>query len=389
MAKDRPTTPDVQRWAKELDCVGDRLGGHFARSEPRQRAVDYLKGLLGDAERKNGWQVAEYLGDDRPYGVQHLLGRADWDADAVRDDLRAYVMEHLADSDGALIVDETGFLKQGTKSAGVQRQYSGTAGRIENCQVGVFLAFAGRHGRAFLDRALYLPREWAQDAARGKEAGVPPEVTFATKPALALRMVERALDAGVRAAWVTGDEVYGSDGKFRQALERRRQPYVLAVRSDQCVCVGLRQVRVKALAAEAPPEAWRRLSAGDGSKGPRWYDWACAPVNGPEPEVFRRWLLVRRSVSDPEDLAYYLCGGRPDTPTAELVRAAGMRWAIEECIEAAKGEVGLDHYEVRSWAGWHRHVTLALFAHAVLAVIRARAARTARPQKGGRGRHRR
>jgi SRSO17 transposase len=386
VAKDRPTTPDVQRWAEELDRVGGRLGGHFARSEPRQRAVDYLKGLLGDAERKNGWQVAEYLGDDRPYGVQHLLGRADWDADAVRDDLRAYVMEHLADPDGALIVDETGFLKKGTKSAGVQRQYSGTAGRIENCQVGVFLAFAGRHGRAFLDRALYLPEGWAGDAARRKEAGIPPGVAFATKPALALRMVERALDAGVRAAWVTGDEVYGCDGKFRQALERRRQPYVLAVRSDQCVCVGLRQVRVKALVAEAPPQAWQRLSAGDGAKGPRWYDWAGVPINGPEPEVFRRWLLVRRSVSDPEDLAYYLCGGPPGTPAAELVRAAGLRWAIEESIEAAKGEVGLDHYEVRSWAGWHRHVTLALFAHAALAVIRAQAARAAGPQKRGRGR---
>jgi SRSO17 transposase len=192
----------------------------------------------------------------------------------------------------------------------------------------------------------------------------------------------------VRAAWVTGDEVYGSDGKFRQALERRRQPYVLAVRSDQCVCVGLRQVRVKALTEEAPAAAWRRLSAGDGAKGPRWYDWAAVRINGPEPEGFTRWLLVRRSASDPEDLAYYLCGGPPGTALAELVRAAGARWSIETCFEAAKGEVGLGHYEVRSWVGWYRHVTLALFAHALLAVVRSRAAGEPGRKKGGGGRRR-
>jgi SRSO17 transposase len=364
------------------------LGEHFARSEPRQRAVDYLKGLLGDAERKNGWQVAEYLGEDRPYGVQHLLGRADWDADAVRDDLRAYVTEHLGDPRGVLIVDETGFLKKGTKSAGVQRQYSGTAGRIENCQIGVLLAFAGPKGRAFLDRELYLPQEWADDRARRREAKVPESVRFATKPALALRMLERALDGGVEAAWVTADEVYGCDGKLRQALEKRRQPYVLAVRSDQAVCVGFEQLRAREVVAYAPAEAWQRLGVGDGSKGPRVYDWACLRVNCPQPAEFQRWLLVRRRVAAPEELAYYLCGGPPATTVAELAQAAGARWAVEECIEAAKGEVGLDHYEVRSWVGWYRHITLALFAHAVLAVIRSRAAQPARPQKGGRGRRR-
>lgn len=382
MAKDRPTSDDVRQWADELDRVGLRLAGFFARSESRARAVDYLKGLLGDAERKNGWQLAEYLGDERPYGVQHLLGRADWDADAVRDDLRSYTLDHLADPDGVLIVDETGFLKKGAKSAGVQRQYSGTAGRIDNCQIGVFLAFAGRHGRAFLDRELYLPKEWADDADRRKEAGIPRDVQFATKPALARRMIERTLDAGARAAWVTADEVYGCDGKFRQTLEQRRQPYVLAVRSDQAVCVELRQVRVKALVAQAPAGAWQRLSAGDGSKGPRWYDWLCLPINGPEPDEFPRWLLARRRVSDPEDLAYYLCAGRPGTTPQQLARAAGARWAVEECIEIAKGEVGLDHYEVRSWGGWYRHITLSLFALALLAVIR-KAATAPRPKKGG------
>ncbi len=382
MAKDRPTSDDVRQWAAELDRVGQRLAGRFARSESRSRAVDYLKGLLGDAERKNGWQLAEYLGDDRPYGVQHLLGRADWDADAVRDDLCVYALEHLTDPDGVLIVDETGFLKKGTKSAGVQRQYSGTAGRIENCQIGVFLAIAGRHGRAFLDRELYLPKEWADDADRRKEAGIPRDVQFATKPALARRMIERTLDAGARAAWVTADEVYGCDGKFRQALEQRRQPYVLAVRSDQAVCVELRQVRLKALVTRAPAGAWQRLSAGDGSKGPRWYDWLGLPINGPEPDEFPRWLLARRRVSDPEDLAYYLCAGRPGTTLQQLARAAGARWAVEECIEIAKGEVGLDHYEVRSWEGWYRHITLALFALALLAVIR-KAATAPRPKKRG------
>jgi SRSO17 transposase len=388
VAKDRPTTDDIQHWADELQRVGERLRQRFARSEPRQRALDYLRGLLGDAQRKNGWQLAEYLGQDRPYGVQHLLGRADWDADAVRDDLRAYVLEHLGDPDGVLIVDETGFLKKGTKSAGAQRQDSGTAGRIENCQIGVFLAFVGRHDRAFLDRELYLPQVWAEDADRRAEAGIPPEVRFATQPALAQQMVERALDAGVRASWVVGDEVYGSDGQFRHALEQRRQPYVLAVRSDQVVCVGLQQVRVKALIAQAPDGAWQQLSAGDGSKGPRWYDWACVRINGPDPEGLPRWLLARRSISDPEDLAYSLCAGRPGTTVRELVRASGSRWAIEECIEAAKGETGLDDYEVRSWVGWYRHITLSLLALALLAVVWAPASDSGRRQKGGARRRR-
>jgi SRSO17 transposase len=388
VAKDRPTTDDVQGWAEELDAVGRRMGQHFARSEPRQRAVAYLRGLLGDAERKNGWQLAEYLGDQRPYGVQHLLGRADWDADAVRGDLREYAFAHLRDPLGVLVVDETGFLKKGDKSAGVQRQYSGTAGRIENCQVGVFLAYASPKGRTLIDRELYLPKEWAEDAERRKEARVPLGVTFATKPQLAQRMLQRALDAGATAAWVTADEVYGGDGKLRLWLEGRGQAYVLAVKSDQRVWGGFRQAKVSALAAEVPAGAWHRLSAGDGAKGPRLYDWAVTRVNCPEPEAFQRWLLVRRSTSDPTDLAYYLCGGPPRTALNELVRVAGSRWAVEECFEAAKGEVGLDQYEVRSWVGWYRHVTLALFAQALLTVIRMRAAAEAGPKKGG-GRRRR
>jgi SRSO17 transposase len=381
-----PTIESVRGWAVALDAVAERLGRHFARSEPRRRAGQYLRGLLSAVERKNGWQLAEHAGDDRPYGVQHLLSRADWDPGAVRDDLRAYVAGHLGHPDGVLIVDETGFLKKGARGVGVRRRYSGTAGRIENCQIGVFLAYATPRGRAFLDRELYLPEEWAADADRREAAGAPRAVRFAPKTAQARRMVERALDARVPAAWVTADAVYGSDYKFRSAIERRGLGYVVGVRSDQSACVGFRQMRVAKLLAEAPAGAWRRLSCGDGSKGPRAFGWAIHPINSPEPGEYARWLLVRRDVDDPEELAYFLCGGPPGTTIEGLVAVAGSRWAIEGCFALAKGDCGLDHYEVRSWTGWYRHVTLSLFAHAALTVIRARAAGPQRrPSKGGLG----
>jgi SRSO17 transposase len=381
----QPTARQVVGWADELTAVAERIGPHFARSEPRQRAVAYLRGLLGDAQRKNGWQLAERLGDPTPDGVQHLLARADWDADAVRDDLRSYVAEHLGHPDGVLIVDESGFLKKGTKSVGVARQYSGTAGRIENCQVGVFLGYASPRGRALLDRELYLPQEWAGDPARRQEARVPQAVRFATKLVLARRMVERAVGAGVPAPWVTADAVYGSDYAFRSALESLGLGYVVGVRTDYAVWAGFRQVRVKALLAEVPASAWQRLSCGDGAKGPRLYDWAVTRTNAPDPDTYARWLLIRRSVSDPEEVAYFACGGPPQTTLPELVRTAGTRWAIEECFELAKGDCGLDEYEVRSWVGWYRHVTLSLFALAVVAVIRSQAAQPSRPKKGDRG----
>jgi SRSO17 transposase len=341
--------------------------------------------LLGDTERKNGWQLAECLGDPTPDGVQHLLARADWDADAVRDDLRAYVTEHLGHPDGVLIVDESGFLKKGVKSAGVARQYSGTAGRIENCQIGVFLGYATRHGRALLDRELYLPKEWAEDDARREEARVPRAVRFATKLVLARRMVERAIGAGVPAQWVTADAVYGSDYGFRSALENLGLGYVVGVRTDYAVWAGFRQVRVKSLLPEVPPEAWHRLSCGDGAKGPRLYDWAVSRTNCPDPDRYARWLLIRRSVSDPDDVAYFACGGPPGTTLRDLVQIAGTRWAIEESFEMAKGDCGLDEYEVRSWVGWYRHVTLSLFALAVVAVIRSRVAEPPRGKKGACG----
>jgi len=381
----RPVARDVRAWAGELERVGGRIGPRFARSEPRRRAPGYVRGLLGDAERKNGWQLAEHLGEATPDGVRHLLARAEWDADAVRDDLTAYVAENFGHADGVLVVDETGFVKKGAKSVGVARQYSGTAGRIENCQVGVFLGYATRRGRALLDRELYLPKEWAEDAGRREEAGVPERVRFATKIALARRMVERALDAGVRAAWLTADAVYGSDYGFRSSLEGRGLGYVVGVRADFAAWRGPRQVRAKALLAELPAGAWRRLSCGDGSKGPRRYDWAARPLNCPEPGKYGRWLLIRRSVSDPSEVAYFACGGPPGTGLADLVRVAGARWAIEDLFELAKGDCGLDEYEVRSWVGWHRHITLSLFALATLAVIRSRAARPSRGKKRGLG----
>jgi SRSO17 transposase len=361
----------------EVERVWQRLRPRFARAEMRVRCRRYLQGLLGAARRKNGWQLAEAAGERSPHGMQEFLSRAVWDADAVRDDLRAYVVAHLGDPEAVLVIDETGFLKKGTKSVGVQRQYSGTAGRIENCQIGVFLAYASPHGRAFLDRALYLPQAWAADAARRAEAGVPEVVAFATKGDLAQTMLGRVFAADVPAAWVTGDEVYGNDGDLRRWLEAEQRPYVLAVACSHPVWDGGRQMRVDALVAQIPPEAWQRLAVGAGSKGPRRYDWACARLPYWTAEGWAPWVLIRRSVSDPEELAFYRAFGREEATITDLARVAGTRWAIETCLEEAKGEVGLDEYEVRRWDGWHRHVTLSLLAHAVLAVTRAAA-------KGGR-----
>ena len=376
---------EVREWAAGLEALHARIAARFARPEPRRRVLAFLRGLLSPVERKNGWQLAEQAGESTPDGVQRLLSTAEWDADAVRDDLRAYVVEHLGDPAAVLVVDETGFLKKGEKSVGVQRQYSGTAGRIENCQLGVFLAYAGPDGRAFLDRELYLPQGWTEDAARRAEAGVPAETAFRTKPQLAKAMLDRALSAGVPAAWATGDEIYGGDRRLRLWLEEHDVPHVLAVkRTEPLVATtarGFAQVPAADLVAALPATAWATLSAGDGAKGPRLYDWARVPIRPLSDPDRGYWLLVRRSLADPTDLAHYVCYGPADAPLADLVRVAGTRWAIEEAIEAAKGEVGLDHYEVRRWDGWYRHVTLCLLAHAFLAVTRARAAGG---EKGGR-----
>jgi SRSO17 transposase len=381
----------VFEWRSELRELHARLGELFVRSEPRRQAGLYLEGLLSAVERKNGWQLAEHLGDARPWRTQRLLSHVQWDEAAARDLCRGYVVEVLADREGVLIVDETGFLKKGTKSAGVARQYSGTAGRIENCQIGVFLAYASGNGHALIDRELYLPKEWAEDPARRKAAGIPEEVGFATKPALARRMIARAIAAEVPFAWVLGDEVYGSDRRRRIDLEQQERPFVLAIRSNEKLwsTLGDRmgQHAAAALAASVPQEAWQRLSAGAGAKGERFYDWARVRLMRLQQPPWDHWLLVRRHPSKPDQLAYYVVFGPADTTLATLARVAGRRWAIEECFEVAKQEVGLADYEIRSRHGWYRHITLAILALAFLAAMRvelkaAAAAVTARGKKG-------
>lgn len=378
----------VQGWMDELEELHGRIAHRFARSEPRRRTLSYLKGLASSLERKNGWQIAEAAGESRPDGTQRLLNAADWDAELVRDDLRGYVVESLGAEDGVLVVDETGFLKKGEKSVGVQRQYSGTAGKKENCQIGVFLCYTSTKGAAFVDRALYLPRSWAEDAERRSEARIPEEIRFATKPELAVRMLTRAFDAGVPAAWVTGDSVYGGARRLRIFLEERRRPFVLAVTGDEALWTDLgrgpEQARARRTANDLGADAWTRLSAGSGSKGERLFDWALVPLHrlqlGEEERRWGHWLLVRRSIAEPEELAFYVAfAPRDGTTLRTLVRVAGTRWRIESCFEAAKSGFGLDEYEVRKWEAWHRYVTLSLLAHAFAAVVSSREA-----QKGGR-----
>lgn len=374
---------DVQGWYTVYWAeIERRIGPLFARSEARHRALSYLAGLLSPAERKNSWQLAEINGAANPYGFQHLLGRADWDPDLLRDTLRNYLTDYLADNHSVGVVDETGFLKKGIHSAGVARQYSGTAGKIENCQIGVFLAYASTHGHTLLDRELYLPHEWTDDPERCRRAGIPEQRAFATKPALALQMLRRTFEAGLTLAWVTGDSIYGDDHALRQWLESRPQPYVLAVSGKETVWLAAHQRQVKTILAELPADGWETLSAGAGSKGPRWYEWRRLELSEPPASGFKRFLLVRRSISDPSELTGYIVFAKGGTDLAEMVRVAGTRWTVEESIQTAKGEVGLDHYEVRSWTGWYRHMTLAMWASAFLSVIRNETGAETAPKKG-------
>lgn len=361
----------VQEWRLWLTEVERRLGPYFSRREARGRAWAYVRGLLSPVERKNSWQLAEVSGNATPYGMQHLLGRAQWDAEAGRNALRSYLCEHVGDPQAVLVIDETGFLKKGQQSAGVARQYSGTAGRIENCQLGVFVAYASARGHALLDRELYVPKEWANDPQRCARAGIPADRGFATKPQLARQMLERTFAAGVPAAWVTGDSVYGDDRRLRVWLERQEQAYVLAVSGKEYVWLGWQQRQVKTLLADLPAEGWRRLSGGAGAKGPRLYDCYWLPLADPMQAQWRRWLLVRRSLSDPTELTAYVVFAPHQTAIDTAVAVAGSRWTIERCFEATKGEVGLDQYEVRSWTGWYRHITLAMWAYALLTTLRA------------------
>jgi SRSO17 transposase len=371
-----PTSLDLDRLETEFSAFHARFAAYFFRREYRTRSARYLRALLSPVGRKNGWQLAEAMGERDPNGAQRLLFGARWDADAVRDELQRYVMERLGDPvTGVLVIDETGFLKKGTHSVGVARQYSGTAGKVENCQIGVFLTYASARGATFLDRRLYLPEHWAADAVRRSAAKVPSSVTFQTKPQLARAMLAHAFGNGVTAGWVAADSAYGCDRTLRLWLARRRQAYVVGVRRDERVWVltsagPRRQRTVAQVAAELVPADWQRLSAGDGAKGPRWYDWAWVPVSGLRQDDWASWLLIRRSGGDAPELAFFLVAGPAATTLGQAVRVAGQRWTIEQCVEEGKGETGLDEYEVRHWPSWHRHITLSMLAHAFLATHR-------------------
>ena len=335
---------------------------------------------MAGLERKNGWTLAERAGEVSPDGMQRLLRRADWDIDGVRDDIRGYVAERLGDRDAVLIADDTGFLKKGVRSAGVQRQYSGTAGRTENCQIGVFLAYASHHGHALVDRELYLPESWTYDRDRCRAAGIPDEVEFATKPRLVMAMLERALAAKTPFRWFTADEAYGQVKYLRFWLEQHDIAHVLATRrNDTLVTTGMRQARADELIATLPTRAWQRISAGAGAHGPRDYDWARIPIRILWEPGRGHWLLARRSIADPAEIAYYVCYGPRRSTIADLAWIAGTRWRIEECFQQAKNEAGLDHYQVRSWRAWYAHITLSMLALAWLASSKAVVARGESP----------
>lgn len=364
----------LRQWPASLAELQTRLAPRFRRPEVCARVGRYLKGLLGCADRKNGWQLAEAIGEQHPRNVQRLLSDAVWDADAVRDDLRAYVIDHLGDAaTGVLIIDDTGFVKKGNKSCGVARQYTGTVGDTANAQIGVFLAYASSKGAAFLDRALYLPRSWTDDPDRCRAAGVPTEVRFTTKLVLARRMLDRALQAGVPAGWVVADSFYGRSHAFRRWLEERRQPYVLQVPKTNAVWCDDRRQTAAQLGEQLPADAWTLRSVGQGVQGERCALWVCLPLSEDCPAGMRRWLLIQQRGEDSSERAYHLVYGPADTVEAEMLRVCGSRWQIEEGFAQTKGEVGLDQYEVRSWTAWHRFVTLCLLAHASLVVTRCAA----------------
>jgi SRSO17 transposase len=370
----RTTPTQVVQWAQALTQLHARIASRFARPEPRRRALAYLQGLLSSSERKNGWHLAEHAREARPYGMQRLLSQAVWDAHLVRDDLREYVLEQLGQESAILVIDESSFPKRGKKSAGVQVQYCGTTGQVENCQVGVFLAYATARGHTLIDRELYLPLDWIEDPGRRQEAGIPQTVHFQTKPELAVQMIERLWKAQIPIAWVVADTVYGGNLDLRTWLQAHTYPYVLAVACDEPVGIVTpdgRRRRVEVGEVEAlllDEQDWQRLSMSEGTKGPRLFDWARVPVLHRWEDDGCHWLLIRRSLTDPGEQAYYFVFAPPGTTLLEMVQAIGARWHIEEDFETAK-DLGLDHYEVRSFTGWYRHITLVMLAHAFLTGI--------------------
>lgn len=373
----------LELWAFSLRDVKARIAPLFGQSRVAASAGQFLDGLVGNEPRKTGWMRAEAVGDPGPWRQQAILGRGRWDAEALRDIVRDYALETLADRDAVLVVDETGFLKQGKASCGVARQYTGSAGKITNCQIGVFASYVSRHGHAFIDRALYLPKEWTDDPERLTAAHVPENVGFATKPQIARRMIARAIAANVPFSYVAGDSVYGTGG-IETTLREAGKGYVLGVASNHVFrSWGKKQVvggTAAKIAQNLPKNAWRRLSAGEGTKGPRLHDWAyleladlaAGQYNSAVTGEWTRGLLIRRNIAD-GDLAFFSTWCPKDTPMEKLVSVEGCRWAIEDSFEAAKNELGLDHNETRSWHGWHRHVSLVMLAFAMMAVIRHRA----------------
>jgi SRSO17 transposase len=365
-------------WSESCNEMLAQVAGSFENAAVRRHGRGYLLGLLSHPERKNSWWLAEFAGEASPDGMQRLLNFSPWDEDAARDALARYVARRMGDPAAVLAVDETGFLKKGRMSAGVARQYTGTAGRIENCQVGVFTSYVTPDGgRALIDRELYLPEKWTDDRDRCREAGIGDGVAFATKPELARTMIERAVKAGIPFSWVTADEVYGGNPKLRRWLEEQGIPYVMAVKCSEMIPAAAGSRRADKLAAMVPEGGWQRLSCADGSKGPRLYDWALIATRSP-----RHHLLVRRSLHPNEkgvlELAFFRCWSPRPVALPELAAVAGARWGAEDCFGEAKNEAGLDHYQVRKYRAWYRHVTLSMLAHAFLAVT-ARASRPGAP----------
>ncbi len=372
-----PAEADLHTWAAELDVVGAKLGPRFERAEPRQRVLAYLTGLLSNAERKNSWQLAELAGEDSPDGMQRLLSTAHWDADAVRDDWWPMSSSSCRPAGGAG-AGRDGLREEGRKSVGVAPQYCGAVGKIANCQIGVFLAYATAAGPVLLIASSTCPRRGRRMRSDERRPACRPG-----RPRDPSRRWGRRCWSGRSprraAAWVTADSIYGGAYALRHFLEEREQPFVLAVPSTQRVGLTAKAAQV---VASWPAEAWERLSAGEGSQGPRWYDWACMTMPWRDaPAGMTHFLLARRSVSHPEELAYYFVFGPTDVTLAQLALVAGTRWQVEQAFELAKGEVGLDEYEVRTWTGWYRHVTLAMFALAYLTVVRLHAQRAQRHQQ--------
>jgi SRSO17 transposase len=367
------TVLDVVRWAQELARLHARIAPRFARPEPRHRALAYLQGLLSPIERKNGWQLAEHAREARPDGMQRLLASAVWDVNLVRDDLRTYVLETIGSPGAIVVIDETSFLKQGKKSAGVRIQYCGTTGVKENCQVGVFLSYVTDRGHTLLDRELYVPKRWFNDPERCREAGIPTGTRFRTKCELASQMLERIWQAQIAIRWVVADCVYGSNAALRAWLQAHQYFFVLAVRCTEPITIQTPTGRVRMTVAEAEarfiqPADWQRLSMGEGTKGPRWFDWVCLPILDHCEDDEQHFLLIRRLPTNPSKKVYYVVFGPIGTTLAEMVEAISARWRIEEDFQAAK-ESGMDHYEVRTWTAWYRSITLAMLAQAFLAGI--------------------